>query len=163
MYKVNDVIVYARGVCVIIDIGVPDFINSNDIYYKMTSLSDNNGITYLKVSNGNLPLRTVITRDEAEVLLASIPTMETQYIADDKMRDKEYNEILKACDCKQFLGIMKSIYKERVLRTEKGKKLGQIDDRNFHKIIKLLKSEFAVALNISQEQAEIKIKTAIMK
>jgi CarD family transcriptional regulator len=164
LYKVNDIIVYSNGgVCVIRDIGIPDFVESKETYYQMQSLSDtNNGTIYVKVNHDDTKLRAIITEDEANELLANIPIMEPLYSPNDKVRDREYNEIIKSCQCERALCMMKGIFKERLLKIASGKKLCMNDDRNLLRISKLLNIEFATALKISIEQAEAKLEKALM-
>jgi len=162
MYQINDVVVYENGgVCKIKDIVVPDFLKTNEQYYKMQPLGDENGIIYVKTSNDKLVLRPVITREQAEAILLELPNMEALFDENDKIRDKEYRDVIKSCECGPCFQMLKGITKERNRRMKDGKKLNASDDRNLQKVEKLLSAEFSVVFNISVENAETKIKNAM--
>lgn len=161
MYRKSDIIVYPNGgVCVIEDIGKPEFIQSDDVYYQMRSLINNLGTIYVKVDQVRSKIRTIITCEEAETLIAQIPTMEPIYNVNDKVRDREFNDIIKSCECEQALCMMKGIFTERIRKSAAGKNLCLNDDRNYNAISKLIFLEFSLALSMSAEQAGRRIEAA---
>lgn len=162
MYQINDVIVYENGgVCKIKDIGVPDFLKTDEQYYKMQPVSGDGGTIYVKINNDNNFMRSVISKEEAEYLLSELPKMKALYDGIDKIREKEYRDIIKSCECRQCFQMLKGILKERSRREEGGKKLNMYDDRNLQKVVKLLSAEYSVVFNITMEQAKAKIENAL--
>ena len=65
MYQINDVVVYkSNGVCKIEDIGIPDFVSSEETYYQIRPFYEQGGKIYVKISNGDTVLRPTITKEE---------------------------------------------------------------------------------------------------
>lgn len=160
MFKINDVIVYENGgVCQIRDIGVPDFIKTGQVYYKLQPINTTGNIIYVKLENKHM-LRYTISKKQAEQYVGSLPELEGLYNKNNKFREKEYAEILKTGDYKQYLEIYKGIEQEKSKRSLIGKSLNTTDDRNLKKIVKLICTEFSIAMEISEEEVRQKMVTA---
>lgn len=162
MYQINDVIVYENGgVCKITDIGVPDFVTTDERYYTLQPICDNGGTIYVKINNDKVFMRSVITKEEAESYLSEVPKMEELYSTNDKLRDKEFREAIKSCEFKKCLQVIKGITMERNRRNKTGKRLNMSDDKNLQKAGKLVSAECSVIFDITMEEAKSKIKEAI--
>ncbi len=164
MYQINDMVVYKNGgVCRIEDIGVPYFVETKEQYYKIIPLCDESGKIYVKISNDKVMFRSLISISEAELYLAELPNMNGLYNTNDKARDKEFRDVLKSCECKQCLCMLKGIIDEHNKKVKTGKNLNMTDEKNLQQVEKLLNTEFAVVFNISMEQAKIRIKNAMFQ
>ncbi len=164
MYQINDIIVYENGgVCKIKDIGVPDFLKTNEQYYKMQPVSNDGGTIYVKTNNDKIIMRLIISREEAEDFLLELPRMEALYDENDKIRQKEFHDIIKSCECKQYFQMLKGIMIERSRKIKDGKKLNMNDEKILQKVEKLLSEEYSMVFNISMYQAKIKIKDAMLQ
>lgn len=162
MYQINDVIVYENGgVCKIKDIGIPDFVTTDEKYYTLQPICDNGGTIYVKINNDKVFMRSVITKEEAESYLSEVPKMKELYSTNDKIRDKEFKEAIKSCEFKRCLQVAKGITMERSRRNKAGKKLNMSDDKNLQKVGKLLTAECSIVFDISMEQAKTRITDAM--
>jgi CarD family transcriptional regulator len=162
MYQIGDILVYENGgVCEVVAIGTPDFLKSKESYYTLQPVFDNAGTLYVKVENDRHILRPLISRDEADGIFAELPDMEPMYNSNDKLREREFKEAVRSCECRQWFAMLKGISQEEIKREERGKKLSMSDDRNMQKVFKLLSSEFALVYSISLDEAKDKIKGAI--
>ena len=150
MFKINDIVVYENGgVCSVEDIGTPDFVSGDDVYYTLKPMFDKGGTIYVKVQNDKHVIRHVISRQEATEYLDNISSIEPMYSHNDKQRDKDFKEALKSCECEKWISMLKGILEEKNRRLKAGKKLNMSDDRNMQKVGKLLTSEYAVVLKMS--------------
>lgn len=162
MYQVNDVVVYGNNeVCKIETIDIPDFIETTEKYYYLKPLSNPSSILYVKTTNTQKPMRGILSKENAEELLSEIPSIEALYNKNDKLREKEFRDIIRSCDCKQLLQMLKGILLTKQEKEITGKKLSLNDEQNFHKVETCLANEFSEIFNISVEQAKKQIKLAM--
>ena len=162
MYQVNDVIVYGNNeVCKIGTIDIPDFIETTEKYYYLRPLSNPASILYVKTTNTQKPMRNILSKENAEDLLSELPTIEALYNQNDKVREKEFRDIIRSCDCKQLLQMLKGILLEKKQKETTGKKLSLNDEQNFHKVESCLANELSEIFHISVEQAKKQIKLAM--
>lgn len=162
MYQVNDVIVYGNNeVCKIETIDIPDFIETTEKYYYLRPLSNPASILYVKTTNTQKPMRNILSKENAEDLLSELPTIEALYNQNDKIREKEFRDIIRSCDCKQLLQMLKGILLQKKQKETTGKKLSLNDEQNFHKVESCLANEFSEIFHISVEQAKKQIKLAM--
>lgn len=162
MYQIGDILVYENGgVCEVIAIGTPDFLKSEESYYTLQPVFDNAGTLYVKVENDRHILRPLISKEEADGIFEEVLEMEPMYNSNDKLREREFKEAIRSCECRQWFAMLKGIRQEEDRRVQNGKKLSMSDDRNMQKVFKLLSSEFAMVYSISQDEAKNKIEGAI--
>ncbi len=162
MYQIGDVLVYENGgVCEVTAIGTPDFLKSEERYYTLQPVFDDAGILYVKVENDRHILRPLISREEADQIFEKALEIDPMYNSNDKLREREFKEVLRSCECSQWFAMLKGIIQEQAKREKIGKKLNMSDDRNMQKVFRLLSSEFAMVYSISQDEAKEKIKGAI--
>lgn len=162
MYQINDAVIHrSAGAGRVVDICIPDFVKSKERYYKIQPVGEMDGILYVKIENGEEQMRSVITESEAGEYLEHLSEMESRYSDNDKAREKEFKEMIRSCECKQWLEMLKGILNERARRIAAGRKLSMNDEKNLQKVEKLIAGEFAVVFNISLEQAKGKIVSAL--
>ena len=106
-------------------------------------------------------MRNILSKENAEDLLSELPTIEALYNQNDKVREKEFRDIIRSCDCKQLLQMLKGILLEKKQKETTGKKLSLNDEQNFHKVESCLANEFSEIFHISVEQAKKQIKLAM--
>lgn len=162
MYQVNDVVVYGNNeVCKVENIDIPDFIETTEKYYYLKPLSNPTSLLYVKTTNTQKPMRSILSKENAEELLSEIPSIEALYNKNDKIREKEFRDIIRSCDCKQLLQMLKGLFLEKKQRESTGKKLSLNDEQNYHKVESCLANEFSEIFHISVEQAKKRIKLAM--
>jgi len=154
MFKVNDYVIYSSiGVCKIVDIRKEKDINSNEIeHYILQPVYSNKMTIKTPVDNHKVAMRKVITKDEVEALIESMPEMETIWIDDYRQRIESFKAALKTGECREWIKLIKTIYLEKKEKSAVGKKLMKSDEDIMKAAEKLLYEEFAVVLNISPDE-----------
>lgn len=154
MYQVGDLIIYgSHGVCRVEAVGTFDIPGFDDgrIYYTLHLLYQECRI-FIPTDTGVF-IRPVITYEEAQKLIASIPSIKEAVDSngDHRFWEGYYKKSLQTHECLDLLKIIKTIYTKSAIAEEQGRKLGQMDERYMKKAEDLLDGEFAVALGIPKE------------
>lgn len=164
MFQPGDFIIYgSNGVCEVTDIGTPEqFADRKDLYYKLEPVYSSETI-YTPVGS-RVFMRPVMSRDEAELLIAKIPSIETDVCTSHKITflKAHYESSLETHKCEDLIQLIKSVYVKNVEATHNGKKLGQIDQRYMKRAEELLHGELAVALGISCNEVANYIEDAVV-
>ena len=154
MYNVGDLIVYGgEGVCRVDSIGPldsPHADRSRDYYTLLPLYRDGRVITPVDTS---VSIRPVISRAEAETMIASIPSVEAEIFETRNLRELEehYRSQIKTQTCTDLIRLIRSIRLKRIKLRKLGKKLGVIDERYMRRAEDMLHGEFAVALDIPKD------------
>lgn len=156
MFQKDDYILYrTTGICRIADIGMPpDFsATAPDTLYYYLAPVHGSGIIYVPVDSP-VYMRSVISREEAEQLLSSIPTVpESPLLSrDQKELTSHYKALLQNHDCISLIQLIKETRKKADLLSTTGKSLGKIDVQYRKQAEDLLEQELSVALNIPYEE-----------
>lgn len=149
MFGVGDYVMKnLNGVCRIDDITHLNFsgVDKDKLYYVMTPVEGNKSTVYVSVDTADNNIRRAMTKDEAEDVLKSIPTISELWVENDKLREQQYKNAIKSSDPVALIGIIKTIYVRKKLREEQGKKNTAIDERYLKQAIDLLYAEIAFAL-----------------
>lgn len=151
MFKVGDMIVYGRtGVCRVERIEE----NKNGRFYALMPLYQNCSI--LTPVEGKVFMRPVISRDEAEELIAALPDLEAQPCEGKGLREltDRYQASIDSHDCREWAAMTKSIYAKRRIALREKRKFGAVDERFMKEGEALLLGELAVALDLPPEQVK---------
>ena len=158
MFKVNDYVVYGRsGVC---RIDAIENDNGRD-FYSMWSLHQKCQIR--TPVNGPMPIRPVITANEANALIDRIPSIKAAPINMKNTTEltRKYRAFISAQDCLALIELTMSIYaKKQAMLTDK-KKLSTTDQAFMKEGEELLFGEFSVALGIPVDQVQTYIKMRV--
>jgi len=158
MFNVNDYIVYgSNGVCMIEDICMPpkvDGVDKDKKYYVLKPIYSKGNTIYTPVDNTKVVIRKIISKEETEQLINSIPSIGTLLGSNDKVRAEQCKNALRSCDYMEWIKVIKTIFIRRQERISLGKKIGQIEERLLHTAEELLYGELAVPLEIPKEQVE---------
>lgn len=163
MFKIDDYIVYGgSGVCKVIDVGVPEIssFSGEREYYTLKPLYEDETI-YTPVDNTRVLMREVISKEEANELISSIPTIEVDWIPNIKDREEKYKNMMKNSDCEDFLRIIKEVSCKKQELMECGKKLSAIDTKYLKEAKEHLFGEFAVAIGIPKDDVDDYIRNSI--
>lgn len=164
MFNKGDFIVYGTtGVCEVMDITT---INMSDVpkdklYYVLRPYYQKGSKVFSPVENGKTVMRKVITKEEAISLIDDIPNIKEINVTNDKTRDDEYKEIIRSCQCREWIKIIKTSYTRRQERLGQGKKVTASDDRYLKMAKESLYSELALPLEIPKEEVEQYIQSRI--
>ena len=157
MYKAGSSVVYKNnGVCVVEDIRREKFGNlERQDYYVLKLLYENGSVVYVPVEKEEAEnrMRDPISADEAKKLLENIPSVEPEWVYDDKLRSVRFRDALEAGDPAELVGIIKSLYKKSGELSELGRKLRASDEIVMKKAESNLCGEIAFALGITPSEA----------
>lgn len=73
-------------------------------------------------------------------------------VENEREREVCYKEILRSCDCKELIRIIKTLYLRNQSRLESGKKTTAVDERYFHLAEEQLYEEFSFVLGKSKDE-----------
>ncbi len=161
-YRPGDMIVYGNsGVCQVIDIGTPDGVDPKKRYYILRPLYSQETI-YTPVET-TVFMRPVISRAEAEALIAQIPSIRGEVYQNRNLSllTAHYQESIQTHDCGDLVQLIRDIYAKSRWAVQSGRKLGLVDQRYWKKAEVLLHSELAVALGIPPDEVPQYIENAI--
>ena len=154
-YEIGDFVSKSvTGVCKIEDIVSLDLTGKkeNKLYYLMKSIEDEKGKLYVPVSNSDAILRLCLTKEEAWNLIKRIPEIPTAWINNEKLREQNYKDAVKANDPEALVAIIKMIYQRKEKRLAQGKKCTATDARYFQIAENLLYMELGVALGKPKQE-----------
>ena len=149
MFHTGDLIIYGgEGVCRVTAVG-PAPVAAADparLYYTLAPVY-HKGVVYAPV-DVNVPMRPVLTREDALTLIHAIPQMKqsSAECQDSKQAAAEYNALLKSYDCASLLRLIRMIYSKNEKAITAGKEYSQVDKRFLRRACELLHGELAAAL-----------------
>ena len=147
--------VYKRqGICKIENILYlnPQDEKNDKLYYLMKPVEDEKEKIYVPVSNSDSRLRLCLTKEEAWNLIKRIPDIPTAWTNNEKMREQNYKEAVRANNPEALVAIIKMIYQRKQKRLAQGKKCTATDARYFQIAENLLYMELGVALEKPKQE-----------
>jgi len=150
MYQVGDLVVYGSiGVCRVDGVSCPDP-DSNKQFYQLAPLYQA-GVIYTPVEPGKIPLRPVMSREDALALVDQIPSVHAEVYRERTLQllAQRYQSTLQTGDPLQLLTLTMSVYRKRQQAESQNRRLGMVDERFGRQAERLLFGELAVALEIS--------------
>lgn len=150
MYEIGQLIVYGNeGVCRVEEIGTPKIsgVDKHRDYYTLAPIY-REGKVFTPVDS-KVFMRPVITREEALALIDRIPQMTAEVYENSNLRflNEHYQQCIQNYTCADLLQLIKDVRAKRRQMTERGKKLGLVDERYMKRAEEMLHGELAVALN----------------
>ncbi len=157
LFGKGEYIVYGTtGVCQVKDITSMsmDERQQEKLYYILEPMGVRGSRIMTPVEGNKSIMRPVLSRDEAYHLIDGIQDVDELWITDDKQREMKYKEALKTCDCRQWIGMIKTLYVRKKDRMSRGKRLTEVDERYFRKAKENLYRELSIPLEIPAEEVE---------
>ena len=154
-YEIGDFVSKpVTGICKIEDILYlnPQDERNNKLYYLMKPIEDEKEKIYVPVSNADSRLRLRMTKKMAWSLIKRIPEIPTAWVNNEKMREQNYKEAVKANEPEALVSIIKMIYQRNQKRLAQGKKCTATDARYFQTAENLLYMELGVALGKPKQE-----------
>ena len=149
MFKLNDYVIYKRDICKIKEIKK---INNKD-YYLLVPVDDDS-LTINVPIDLESDIRGIITKEEADKIIDSIPSVDIIDCPYDKMYEYEYKSLLSDMEPESLVKIIKTTYLRNKERVDNKRKIGEKDDAYFKKAEKLLYTELSLALGMSFEETK---------
>lgn len=158
MFQPGELLVYGTtGVCRVEEIATPDLTRADRgrRYYLLKPLYQD-GVIYAPVDSDKVPVRPVISREEAEALIDLIPSIRAEACHAPTMQAlaQHYQSAVRSHDCRELLELTMSIYlKQRQAEAQK-RRLGMVDERYMKQAERLLHGELSAALGIPLEEVQ---------
>ena len=150
MYKSGDVVVYGRDVYRIKD--VKDNYLFNKTYYIMNPIDDDSLVTSVPVDTTSY-LRDVITKEEAEELIAKIPSIEIVQ-ASDRDIEYEYKQLLRENTLEALIKIIKTTYMRNMMRQNQNKRISEKGGQYFNRAERQLYNELSISLHLTVDDTK---------
>lgn len=157
MYEIGDLIVYgSNNVCEIIDVGTLDIsgIDKGKQYYTLDPVYTKGRTVYTPVDNKKVPMRRILTKEEAVELIESIPSIDTLWVENEKQREEIYKESMKKNECCEWIKVIKTLYLRKKERMAQGKNVTGTDGKYLTIAEENLYGELAIALGIPKDEVE---------
>ena len=153
-FKVNEIIMYGNtGVCKISDIRMDSFADSPEqLYYALSPIYDLNSTIFVPVNSDKVRIRSLLSRQEVLDLIRIIPEIETFWVENDNQRKNVFSQMMKECEHRDLIKLIKSLYQKREEKKEQGRKFFISDEKILTMAEKLLFQEFALVLGIEVEE-----------
>lgn len=155
MYKINDVVVYGtEGICTITDIAEMKFGGERSEYYILSPVTKVENTVYVPKNNDKVlnRMRRIISREDAERLLDSMPVAPMEWIVNDRERQATYKNVLLCGKPDEVLRMISSLYNRQTEQLAAGKKLHASDERFLRDAERMLFNEIGYAMGISTSE-----------
>lgn len=138
MFKVDDIVIYGiNGICKIVGIEEKVLMETKKNYLVLKPLNGDKSTYFVPVDNENLlnKMRKVLSEDEINRLIDSMPNEKAVWIDNERERKDCYKKIISDGNHSELIKMIKSIYFEKIKREEKGKNFM----RQMNDFLKMLK------------------------
>lgn len=154
MFQPGEVIVYGTsGVCRVEEITRLPGGDRKRLYYKLKPLWQD-GVIYAPLDSEKIPMRRVISRQEAEDLIDRMPGIQAAVCRGTTVQAlaQQYQSAVRDGGHQALIEMMKSIYLKRGQAEAKNRRLGIVDERYMKQAERMLYGELATALEIPYDE-----------
>ena len=113
----------------------------------MNPIDDDSLVTSVPVDTTSY-LRDVITKEEAEELIAKIPSIEIVQ-ASDRDIEYEYKQLLRENTLEALIKIIKTTYMRNMMRQNQNKRISEKDEQYFNQAERRLYNELSISLHLT--------------
>lgn len=155
MFKVDDIVTYGvNGVCKIVEVEEMNLMGEKKTYLILQSLQNDTSTYFVPVDNENLlnKMRKLLSKDEVNQLIDSIPNEKIVWIDNERERKECYKKVLSDGKHSELIKMIKAIYTEKREREATGKKLHLSDEKFLKDAEKLLYTEFQYVLELTEQE-----------
>ena len=153
MFKPGDMIIYGgMGVCKVEAVETKQLSKTETKDYYILKPVYQRCTVSTPVDNQNVVMRPVISREEAERIIDTIPSINAPAYNNKILRQlsEHYETSIKSFDCMELIKLTMSIYRKKKIAEEQKHKFGALDERYMKKAEDMLFGEFSVALGIDK-------------
>ena len=153
MFKVNDVVVYgSQGVCEIIGIDERKIDGVSRTYFVLKPKDDRCATCYIPTWNEKAlaKMRKVMTKQEVDALIDSMPSKSPNWIANEKDRKESYKNILASRDQSAIISMVQALFSHKKEREAEGKRMHMSDELFLKDAEQLLYNEWQYILNVDK-------------
>lgn len=160
MYQKGDYVVYgSKGVCEVSEIGPMDWGKAKDkMYYTLIPVYKLDSKIYTPVEQNKTEMRSIITKQEAVVLMDEFNEIEPLEIDNEKNLEQTYKDCLNSFNCKEMIRMVKAIHFRRIDRIRDGKKLIATDEKYLKIVKEIVIAELSIPLNRNRKDIEEELK-----
>ena len=152
MFKQGDTVMYgSHGVCCVTDVREETFGPVRRMYYVLQPKKDARSTFYCPVAQEER-LRALLTKDEVLCLIREMPLTDIVWEEDDNARRERFAAVLKSGDHREVVRLIKTLYQQRRVRAEQGKRLHLADERMMQEAERLLYEEIAYVMDIPPDK-----------
>ena len=157
MYQIGDKVVYGiHGVCMIVD-QEERIVDRKRVIYLALEPVGQSGSRYLVPTHNAVAMgkiRNMLSREELEALMDSEEVLADVWIKDENQRKQLYRELISSGDRARLTQMVRTLYCHRKAQLAAGKKCHLCDENFLRDAEKLLASEIALVMELSQEDAK---------
>lgn len=156
MFEIGEYVVCGNnGVCLIQEITTLSMsgVDKNRKYYILKPVYSAGSTVYVPVDALQSSMRRILSREEAKMLIESIPQVETMQIKDEKTVEAQYRQCMQSNRCDELVKLLKTLKTRKKNRLEKGHKVTAVDSRYYKLAEDNLCGELAIVLGITRTEA----------
>ena len=158
MHSIGEFVVRPNaGICKIEAIEMMEIGGGKKEYYVLFPVKDGRARFYVPTDADETRIRSVMTKEEAEALIAQLEKIEALVVVNEKQREQQYKEAIMKNDPRALVTVIKNIYARGQKRVAQGKKVTSTDEKYYKQVEKALYSELAFSLEVDQEKIQKKI------
>ncbi len=164
MFQIGQTVLYGmEGVCTIEERQKMKVGHTRAFYYVLRPVFRPNSTIFVPEDNEALlsKMRPILTREEIAQILCQVPAQELDWIEDPNERKTEYQKILLGGERLLLIRMIHALMQHRQKLLKHGKHLRSADEQLLRDAQKLLHDEFALVLNISQNEVPDYIRSQI--
>ncbi len=156
MFQKGDYLVYGNlGVCQVEDIVTRRFegLDAAHLYYVLSPVYQA-GVLYVPADNPKIFLRPVISHEEADRLIDTIPSVQSEAFHSRNAQEltAHYEQALQSHNCQDLIELTMSIYSKKARLARQNKKFGRVDEHFMKRAEDTLHGELAIALGIPRDE-----------
>lgn len=154
MFKLGDQVLYgAHGVCRIVSVEQRRVDRKNIEYYVLSPVSNATTCFYIPMHSEKAlsKLSPLLSKAELMRILQAQSIADDPWIEDENTRKQHTKEVLSSGDHAELIRWVRTMHLHRRLLQELGKKFHQSDESFLKDAEKILTTEFAIVLNISED------------
>lgn len=155
MFDIGDLLFYGtNGVCRVSEICSSPFDAADTrSFYKLSPIAGNSTLViYTPVDNTQVIMRPLISKEEAEALVARIPDIEQISVAIEKHRKEAYRETIREGKPEGYVKIIKTVRERRELFKRTRRRIPDLDNDFEFTARTCLYGELSTVLGISREE-----------
>lgn len=156
MFEIGEYVVCGNnGVCQIKEITTlcMSGVDKNRKYYILKPVYSASSTVYVPVDALQSSMRRILSKEEATLLIDSIPQVQTITIKDEKAVEVQYKECMQSNRCDELVKLLKTLKNRKKKRLEKGHKVTAVDSRYYKMAEDNLCGELAIVFGITRTEA----------
>jgi CarD family transcriptional regulator len=155
VFEKGEYVVYGNlGVCKVQDLVTRRFegLEAEHLYYVLEPVYQG-GVLYVPADNPKIYIRRVISADEANRLIDTLPETRGEAFHSHSAQElsAHYAQAMQTHKCEDLMELTKSIYHKKETMARQGKKFGRVDEHYMRQAEDTLFGELAVALGIPRD------------